>query len=614
MRRSKRRKISLFKILALLLFIMSVFLIIITYKLDLIPIKYYTIAAISLVVFDLLIISGLVRRKVKKRTKIFLSFVTVIILGIMGFASYYILNTIGFFNSIKEISYKKETYSVIVLKNSSYEKLKDIEGLSLGYYSKSNGYKKANKKIKSKIDVDFKKYDDYLELKNDLLNKKVKAIVVENSILSMIGEDDENFESETRVIYKFSVFIKSKIAKKDVNVTEKPFNVYISGIDTFGEISSVSRSDVNIVATVNPKTKQVLLTSIPRDYYVKLHGIGSSRDKLTHAGLYGVDTSIKTIEDLLDIEINYYLKVNFTSVIDIVNALGGITVYSDYTFTSIDGKHYTKGNNSMNGEQALSFARERKAFAEGDRQRGKDQQAVIAAIISKICSKSIITKYDSILKSVEGKFQTNMSAKKIRSLLKMQLNDMAKWNVSTYNLEGVDSSNYTYSGGNYKLYVMEPVTGSVEQATELIKSVLKGKKLESTYEYDGPINTVTSETAKPTKTQQTQKKEDYSNKNSVKYEYPKCKDSINGICTVETSDEKEPTCDSELVITDSGEQECATELACPDGYDMTNNKCIKKTVEEVKVCKEGYTYQKLGMVCCPNGYSYNDTRKACVQD
>ena len=225
MRRSKRRKISLFKILALLLFIMSVFLIIITYKLDLIPIKYYTIAAISLVVFDLLIISGLVRRKVKKRTKIFLSFVTVIILGIMGFASYYILNTIGFFNSIKEISYKKETYSVIVLKNSSYEKLKDIEGLSLGYYSKSNGYKKANKKIKSKIDVDFKKYDDYLELKNDLLNKKVKAIVVENSILSMIGEDDENFESETKVIYKFSVFIKSKIAKKDVNVTEKPFNV-----------------------------------------------------------------------------------------------------------------------------------------------------------------------------------------------------------------------------------------------------------------------------------------------------------------------------------------------------------------------------------------------------
>ena len=610
MRRSKKRKISVFKILAFLLFVMSIFLIIITYKLDLFPIKYFTLMAAGLCVFDLLIISGLVKRKTKKVTKVFLSFFTIIVLGVMGFASYYILGTIGFFNSIKEVNYKKETYSVIVLKNSSYEKLKDVSGETLGYYSKSNGYKKTNKKIKNKVKVILKKYDDYIKIKDDLLNKKIKVIVLENSILSMIKEEDENFEKEIKTIYKFSVYIKSKIAKKDVNVTSKPFNIYISGIDTFGSISSVSRSDVNMVVTVNPKTKQILLTSIPRDYYVKLHGIGDTKDKLTHAGLYGVDTSIATIEDLLDIEINYYLKVNFTSVIDIVNALGGITVYSDYTFTSIDGKHYTQGNNSMNGEQALSFARERKAFAEGDRQRGKDQQAVIAAIINKVCSKNIITKYDSILKSVEGKFQTNMSAKKIRSLLKMQLNDMAKWNVSTYNLEGVDSSNYTYSGGNYKLYVMEPVLGSIEQASNLINSVIKGKKLKSTYEYDGPINTVSESSTE----NRIEKKEEVDNKNTVKYEYPKCKDSINGVCTIEKEETKDAICSTELTTDENGDQICSTELSCPDGYNLTDNKCIKKILEEVKVCEEGYTYQKLGMVCCPDGYSYNDTKKSCVQD
>lgn len=592
---------------------MSIFLSIITYKLDVLPSKYYLIAIGILFIVDILLYIGLSKRKGKKAKKVFLSFIAIILLGIMGFASYYILNTIGFFNSIKDSNYKKETYSVIVLRNSIYDNIKDIKDLDLGYYSKSNGYKKANNKIKKKVSVDLKKYDDYLELKNDLNEEKIEVIMLENSILSMIYEDDPSFESKIKVLYKFSVYIKNKTTKKDVNVTRKPFNIYISGIDTYGEISSVSRSDVNIVATINPNTKQVLLTSIPRDYYVTLSGISSERDKLTHAGLYGVDTSIKTIENLLDIEINYYIKVNFTSVIDIVNALDGITVYSDYTFTSIDGKHYTQGNNAMNGEEALSFARERKAFREGDRQRGKDQQAVIAALIDKLCSKKIITRYDSILKSIEGKFQTNMSAKNIRSLLKMQLNDMAKWNVSTYNLEGVDSSNYTYSGGNSKLYVMEPVIGSVEEAGKLIDSVLKGKKLEATYEYDGPINTVTTTNSKEDNNSTVEQKEEQTKK-TVKYEYPKCKDQENGICQTTKEEVIDAVCDSELVDDEEQDKECATELVCPKDYTMRDDKCIKEIIEEVEVCDKGYTYQKSGMVCCPLGYSYDDTKKVCVED
>ena len=433
----------------------------------------------------------------------------------------------------------------------------------------------------------------------------------------MIKEENNEFESKTKVIYKFSIKIKSKAKAKDVDVTSKPFTIYVSGIDTYGKITSVSRSDVNMLITVNPETKQVLLTSIPRDYYVQLHGIRGNKDKLTHAGMYGVDMSISTIEDLLDVEINYYVKVNFTSLIDIVNALDGITVYSDYTFTSIDGMHYTEGNNFMNGEQALSFARERKAFAAGDRQRGKDQQAVIAAIIKKVCSKKIITKYSSLLKSLDGKFQTNMSQNKITSLLKMQLNDMASWNVSTYNLEGVDSREYTYSGGNMQLYVMLPVTGSLEQAKTLIDDVIAGKTLSSSYTYDGPINTVTTiksntedNSEKNDKVEKTEEKKE-TKKDTKDYEYPKCKNPENGICLIETDDVEveEPIYNGELV---EDNQRCSEELTCTKEFTLSNGKCIKNVMEKVSVCNDNYHYEKTGMVCCPDNYSYDSSIKACV--
>ena len=170
-----------------------------------------------------------------------------------------------------------------------------------------------------------------------------------------------------------SIKTKSKSIAKKVKVTKESFNIFISGIDTYGKISSVSRSDVNMVVTVNPKTKQILMTSIPRDYYVTLHGVKGYKDKLTHASLLGIENSVMTVEDLLDIDINYYIKVNFSSVINVVDSLGGVDVYSEYDFTSIDGYHYSKGYNKVNGEEALSFVRERKAFASGDNQRIKKQ-------------------------------------------------------------------------------------------------------------------------------------------------------------------------------------------------------------------------------------------------
>lgn len=490
--RKSKLKFNFYKILAAIMLLFSFVFIGLIYWLDILPLNYFLKILLGLGILDVILTFFLWKKNIKKKIKKGASVFSIILILIMIVASFYLYKTLGFFYSMNSGDYKIENYSVIVLKDSKYDDIKDIKGLTVGAYTKSDGYKLADEKLKKVVSVKFKKYDELVKLGEDLLSSNIKVIVLEDSMKEMLYEELSDFESKTKIIYTFTVKTKVKSSAKDVDVTTKPFNIYISGIDTYGKISSVSRSDVNMVVTVNPKTKQVLLTSIPRDYYVQLNGTTGNRDKLTHAGLYGVEKSIATIEDLLGIEINYYFKVNFTSLVDIVNTLGGINVYSDYTFVSRDGYKYTKGYNTMNGEEALSFARERKAFSEGDRQRGKNQQAVLDALIRKASSKSIITKYSSLLDSVNGKFQTNMSQKKMTALIKMQLKDMAKWTVTSYSLNGGDGREYTYTYGGQKLYVMIPYKDSITQAKNLISSVVNGEKLAGSYvEYTGSSTLVT---------------------------------------------------------------------------------------------------------------------------
>lgn len=491
---NKRKiKFNFYKILAIIMVLISFIFVGLIRWLDVLPLNYFTKVLLGLGILDTISIFFLWKKNIKKKIKKVTSVFSAILIIIMLVASFYLCKTLGFLNSLDSGEYKIETYSVIVLKSSKYEKIEGIKGLTVGAYTNSDGYKLADEKLKKVVNIKFKKYDELLKMGEDLLSSDIKVIILEDSMKEMLFEELNNFESQTRVIYTFTIKTKVGNSAKDVNVTSKPFNIYISGIDTYGEISSVSRSDVNIVATVNPETKQILLTSIPRDYYVQLSGTTGNRDKLTHAGLYSVEKSISTIEDLLEIEINYYFKVNFTSLIDIVDTLGGINVHSDYTFTSKDGYKYTKGYNTMNGKQALSFARERKSFSQGDRQRGKNQQAVIDAVIRKASSKSIITKYNSLLDNLNGKFQTNMSQKKMTALIKMQLKDMAKWTVTSFSLDGGDSAEYTHTYGSQKLYVMIPYEDSITQAKTLISSVVNGEKLAGSYvEYTGSSTLVTT--------------------------------------------------------------------------------------------------------------------------
>jgi LCP family protein required for cell wall assembly len=260
------------------------------------------------------------------------------------------------------------------------------------------------------------------------------------------------------------------------DVTNKSFNMYITGIDAWGKIDEKGRSDVNMLVTVNPKTHTILLTSIPRDYQIRLMNYNNATDKLTHTGFYGVDDTISSAEDLLGVNIGYYVKVNFSTVRMFIDSIGGIDVVSQYNFTSHyggDGKTYTfkKGKNHLNGRQALAFARERHSFTTGDVQRIKNEQIVFSAMVEKATSSTtMVTKYSQILSSLSDYFATNMSSSEIRSLVKMQLSDNQKWTIKKNNLTGSDGEMDTYTAGTAYIMVQDPA--SISHAKKLINQVM----------------------------------------------------------------------------------------------------------------------------------------------
>jgi len=473
-------------IIAVLLILATAFFIYTTLTLNVIPDKYMIPAVVSISMIAILVSSFIVFNKKRFKTKLVLKILSVFMTIFLLFISRYSYKMIDFLKDINTNTNNVKNYSVIVLKTSSASVITDLKGKDIGYYhNDAVNQTAALDKLQEVSSATLKAELDVNTLGENLLSKEYDAILVEDSYKAMIEEEDPTFEEKTRVIYTFQIEIDTQSITKEVSqITTDCFNVYISGIDTYGKIGSVSRSDVNIVASVNPKTRQILLVSIPRDYYVKLNGTYGYRDKLTHAGIYGVEKSVATIEDLLDIDINYYVKVNFTSVIDIVNALGGIKVYSDHTF-SAQGYDYIQGYNYLNGKKALAFARERYSFAEGDRARGKHQQAVIAGLLEKASSYTVIAKFDSLLESLNSKFQTNMDYKKMLALVKFQAADMQPWNLSTYNLNGAGGKEYTYSMGKRPLYVMIPYVESIQGAKDAIKKLTEGEILEKTYESKG---------------------------------------------------------------------------------------------------------------------------------
>lgn len=456
--------------------IFLVFMIMI-YRLNLIPIKYFLPILIFLLLFILLLDFKLIRKKTGLFSRICFDIVGVIFIIVLGFGLTYLNATYHFMNNLLSKGYEVKNYVVVVEKSRNFQKIKDLDTLEIGYLEADAYYSSVSKKIKKDISYQEKEVKEVASFTDSLVKKDVSGIILEKEYYQLLKEEYQNLEN-TKIIKTYPLIVK-KEKKKKKNHEEDPFLLYISGIDTYGDIRSVSRSDVNIVAVVHPKSGKILLVSIPRDYYVPLHGISSnSKDKLTHAGIYGIDMSIETINDLLDININYYLRMNFSTLTKSIDLIGGIDVYSDQSFTSYTNKAITfqKGINHMNGEEALAFARERYAYQEGDRHRGKNQQEIITAMIKKLSSIKNITKYKQILESLDGTFETDMSYDDLTSLLKMQINQNIDWQVESISLDGVGSRMPTYSMGSRNLYVMIPDLESIKLAKAKIGVYQNGGK------------------------------------------------------------------------------------------------------------------------------------------
>ena len=476
----KRVKKKVFRRLFYVSFLFTLLLLVALFFSNLLPMFYFVLIGILLVLFDFGMLSLTLKKDWKKR--FFGTFLTITkMIGTILLLGY-LVHTLLFLQKINHGNYNTQNYSVIVLNTSNYKDLKDIKDKKLGILNskEEEGLQEAKKHINKKTSVEYVTVTDMDALLENLLDQKVDAILMEDAQKSVLEEMSNELKNKEKIIYTFSVDVELNDGLiKNVDITKEAFNIYISGIDSYGKITSVSRSDVNMVVTVNPKTHKVLLTSIPRDYYVKLNGINTNlKDKITHAGIHGIDTSVKTVEDLLAIDINYYAKVNFTSLIKIVDELGGIDVDCDEAFRAyyeedeVVNYSFKKGINHLNGKQALAYARERKSLQDGDVGRVKHQQQLIEALLNKALSKDILLKYNSLLNALNDKFVTNMGSENITKFMKQQIKEMPSWEVEKYTLEGTNAHEYTYSYKTVKSYVMMPKEESVTKAKEMIKNIM----------------------------------------------------------------------------------------------------------------------------------------------
>lgn len=434
------------------------------------PMKY--LAVIGGVLFGLWVICFALQFV---KNKIHLAGVVLsIFLSILQFAGIFYLSMANdLMDDIGGARYKIDNMVVVVRAEDPAETLQDAAGYTFGlqYVIDQGNTKRMVESVEDELGTQIMtaEYAGIPEAAQALLDGEVQAVIYNEAYTAMIEETIEDYSSKVKVLYQYG--IETEIEKEEVDISNA-FNVYISGIDVAGSISKNSRSDVNIIMTVNPDTKQILLTSTPRDFYVPIPGIsGGQKDKLTHAGIYGVDASMRTLEELYGIDISYYARVNFTSLVTIVDALGGVDVESEHSF-SAGGYDFTEGMNHLNGEQALAFSRERKSFSGGDRQRGKNQEAVIEAILHKAMSPAILKNANQIIASVSDCVETNMTRNEMAEFINMQLSDPAMWDIESQAADGTGSSAACYSSGSQQLYVMIPDEAVVSAASQKMQDIL----------------------------------------------------------------------------------------------------------------------------------------------
>lgn len=412
--------------------------------------------------------------------RIIAAIITIILIVILAVVIRYSTAFNNFLNKITNREPEVKEYSVVVLDKSEIQNLDGLTDKNIGFLKIDEKVGNAEQYLQEKIKFEANFYDDLDTLMTSFNNEIVDGIVIETDRMEILQDEAADSVKNTRVIYTFEIELKTEnVEVVEKQITKEPFVLYISGTDSRNGVKATARSDVNILAVVNPTKGKILLVSIPRDTYVQLHGTTGIKDKLTHAGVYGINMSKTTIEDFLDVKIDYTAKVSFGTVVKIVDELGGIEIDSDTEMTlGVEGKDkkctYAIGKQWVDGDCALRFARERKSYKTGDRHRGENQQQVITSIIAKLSgSKNYLVRLPEILDIAADSFETSFTRDDISSFIRMQLNDGIKWDVESIAIDGVGSMQGTYSmGASRPLYVMLPYPESVAAARAKIEAYL----------------------------------------------------------------------------------------------------------------------------------------------
>lgn len=479
-------------VLSILLVVASFYLLYQLIKINVLPTKLLFLITIVFVLLDAIFALLLCYYTRAVVSKIICVVITLVLIFGSCMGGYYISKTGSLLTNITNVTkHAKNTVSVVVKQSSDIKNKSQLNGLSVGTLRTigTQGSSKALTELsKDGIVMNQSEYDSLSAMLEAFYNGEVDAIIINESSRSQIldMESYADFDNNTRVVYQTSYKVENTDKANAVSdITSKPFNVLISGSDTRGGFDENGRSDVIMVATINPKTSTILLTSVPRDFYVTTACdaadgcMQGALDKITHTGIHGTNTTKRTVEQLLGIEINYTFKVGFDAVTELVDAVGGVDVtvapgYAVNNFNALLGFSVHEGINHLNGEQALAFARERYAYTEGDRQRTKNQQLVLMGIVDKITSPSIVKNYSSIMDAMSNTFSTTMSSSEISALIKYQINNNPKWRMEQYMVDGTGDTLMCAELGD-AASVMVPDQSTVKMAKDKINAVLAGK-------------------------------------------------------------------------------------------------------------------------------------------
>lgn len=451
------------------------FLLFLIFRHNILAFRYLNVMTAAVVI--LVALASLLLIIYRKAEKFTIFFLTLAIL--MSSVSFFALQQfVGFTSHINSTSnYSEYSMSVVVLKDSDVHNVTQLDSVTGPTDTDNDNIQKliADIKTSQSKELTVEQSTSYLAAYKILVSGEAKAIVLNSVFENIIESEYPDYASKIRKIYTKNITKEVAAPKVSKN---KSFNVYVSGIDTYGPISSVSRSDVNILMTVNQDSKKILLTTTPRDSYVPIaDGGNNQKDKLTHAGIYGVDSSIHTLENLYGVDINYYVRLNFTSFLKLIDLLGGVDVYNDQEFTSRHGKfHFPVGNVHLDSEQALGFVRERYSLADGDRDRGRNQQKVIVAIIQKLTSTEALKNYSDIIQGLQDSLQTNMPIETMIDLINTQLESGGSYKVNSQDLKGTGRMGLpSYAMPDSNLYMMEIDDSSLATAKSAIQDVMEGR-------------------------------------------------------------------------------------------------------------------------------------------